>query len=152
MPRVMAARLVGRNFGIIFRRLYTKIQQLTVHVREWSQSAVCLMTPCSVPEIFAIRSRSSWTFDVFGPHFVGVDKFLTKFYKFGSPSKFGDNRQSDLGDKAPKKKTNDIRKTEWLAKPASIATRMGNCQRASTPSRYVTSHLGQLSLPSLPVR
>ena len=33
--------------------------------------------------------------------------------------------------------------------PDHINTGMGDCLRASTSSRYVTSHLGQLSLPSL---
>jgi len=36
--------------------------------------------------------------------------------------------------------------TPWLG---PVSTWMGDCLRAGKPSRYVTSHLGQLSLPSL---
>jgi len=45
----------------------------------------------------------------------------------------------------------------WLSGNALVAinkliyvnTWMGDCLRAGTPSRYVTSHLDQLSLPSI---
>jgi len=33
--------------------------------------------------------------------------------------------------------------------PDQVSTWMSDCLRASKPSQYVTSHLGQLSLPSL---
>ena len=65
---------------------------------------------CCIPEIFAIKSRSRAKFDVFGPpnfEEKGPPKFLTEFYKSGSPTtmwqKFGDNRPSDLEDWASKK-------------------------------------------------
>jgi len=49
---------------------------------------------------------------------AGAPKFLTQFYKFGSPSKFGDARLSDLKDYVPKKEKNTT-KTE---QPASQHT------------------------------
>jgi len=36
-----------------------------------------------------------------------------------------------------------------LATPVRVSTWMGDCLRAGKPSQYVTSRLGQLSLPSL---
>jgi len=33
--------------------------------------------------------------------------------------------------------------------PVPVSTAMGNCLWAGKPSRYVTTRLGQLSLPSL---
>jgi len=39
--------------------------------------------------------------------------------------------------------------SEVTVRQATVNTAMGECLWAGKPSRYVTSHLGQLSLPSL---
>ena len=70
MHSLMAARWAGHNSGPIFRRLWTKVKRIKSACA--GVSVVCnavfrLTTSCCVPEIFAIKSRSSqWSFRKIG--------------------------------------------------------------------------------------
>ena len=101
---------VGQNCGPIFSRLWTKVHQIRFACAR--VSVVCnavfqLTMSCCVPEILAVKLRSCpkscRNFDVLGRQFSGegAPKFLTEFYKSGSPSnvaKFVDDRPRVLGD------------------------------------------------------
>ena len=85
--------LVDQNSGPIFRRLWTKVHRIkfTCAVVSVVCNAVFRLTIsfCFL-EIFAINLWNRRNFDVFGRrrNFVGKEqpKFLTEFYKTGSPS------------------------------------------------------------------
>jgi len=71
-------------------RSITRYYKLTAN-RDCSLQRLFILTiSCFIPEIFAIKLRSCPkfvpNFDVFGSAFLGVPKFLTQFYKLGSPS------------------------------------------------------------------
>jgi len=79
---------------VVFCRLWTKVHRIKFACA--GVSIVCniffrMMTSCIILEIFAIKSRSYAksfrNFDVFvPPNFGRPPKFLTEFYKCGSPS------------------------------------------------------------------
>jgi len=92
MPSLTAARWVGQNSGLIFRSLWTKVHRIKFACA--GVSVVCntvfrLTTSCCVPEICAIKSRNRDEILMFLACKIsgeGTSKFLTEFYKSGSPS------------------------------------------------------------------
>jgi len=81
IPSLIAARLVGRNSGPIFCRLWTKVQQIKYTCAE-------VIAVCNAVFLLTISCcfRSWQNFDVLGCQFWGMrnPKFLTEFYKAGS--------------------------------------------------------------------
>ena len=110
MPSLMAARWMGHNTSPIFRRLWTKVYQIKLPVRECPEFA----TPFSDWQyLVAFRRYSS--------------KFLTEFYKTGWPSNMwwrlmmiGQATSDISSETIIKKDLNDSGKTEWPT--ASIAS------------------------------
>jgi len=108
---------VGLNYGPIFRRLWTKVQQ--IKSADAGEIVVCnavfrLSISCSVPETFAIevrsRPKSRQKSMFFGPIFwAGGPQILDLVFKIAPISdhvaKFRGDRPRDRGDLALKKKT-----------------------------------------------
>ena len=116
---------MGQNYGPIFRRLWTKVHQITspdageivVH-----NTVFRLSMSCSVPEIFAIevrsrpKSRQKACFSVPKFFWGRTSKFWTYFFKIAPISdhvaKFCGDRPRDRGDLALKKKRQKKRNKE----------------------------------------
>jgi len=78
MPILMAARWVGQKSGLIFSRLWTKVNQIKfayVGVSIVCNTVFRLTMSCCIPEIFAINLRSCpksrRNFDVSGRQISG---------------------------------------------------------------------------------
>ena len=90
---------LGQNYGPIFRRLWTKVHQITLSCS--GVIVVCnavfrLMISCSIVEILAIKSRSCLksrrNFAVFGPpNFLGEGppNFLPNFINYSHHRTYG---------------------------------------------------------------
>jgi len=120
--------LGGSELMSYFSPLWTKVHQIKfahAGVSVVHNVVFQMMMSCCLPEIAAIKSQTSpkpsRNFYVFGPpNFGGPPKFLTEFYKSGSPSNMWQSLvmigQATSEIRRQKRKKEDLNysgKTEW---------------------------------------
>ena len=97
-----AIQITKRDPGYTSTLGRSKLQSYFLPFEDQSSPNLVFMhrTDCSLQHCFPVDDMLFHSRDICNQ----AAKFLTKFYKFGSHAKFGDNRPSDLGDLVPKKR------------------------------------------------